>query len=93
MKKILSFEEFKQGLVFRIIIFAFIGIGWDVFMTFLQQAVSGKVNQDALCPASMWMFTAYGSLPLFFYPLVEITRHYRSPYPLRTQKRSFCDRP
>jgi hypothetical protein len=83
MKDILSFQEFKKGLIFRIIIFAFMGIGWDICMTFLQQVVSGRADQDALCPSSMWMFLAYGSLPLFFYPLVALTKHFRFPYTLR----------
>jgi len=83
MKDILSFEEFKKGLVFRIFIFAFLGIGWDVCMTFLQQLVSGRADHNALCPASVWMFLAYGTLPLFFYPLVTLAGHLRLSYPLR----------
>lgn len=83
IKNVISFEEFKKGLIFRIIIFAFMGIGWDICMTFLQQAVSGRADGNALCPSSMWMFMAYGSLPFFFYPLVTLTKHFRLPYALR----------
>ena len=83
MSNILSFKEYKQGLVYRIIVFSFMGTGWDVCMTFLQQVIAGKADQNALCPASMWMFLAYGTLPFFFYPIVSAAKHFRIPYALR----------
>ena len=64
-----NWGDYTRHLGFRIMIFAFLGIGWDVLMTFTQQILSGKVTIDALCPASMWMFLAYGTLPLVFDPV------------------------
>ena len=83
LKNILSFQEFKQGLLFRSIVFAFMGIGWDLCMTFLQQSLSGKINHNGICPVSVWMLLAYGTVPFFFYPLVSVTKHFRFHYVLR----------
>jgi hypothetical protein len=83
MKDYFSFNEFRQGLVFRIIIFCFLGIGWDVLMTFLQQIIAGRVTINALNPASTWMFLAYGSIPLLFYPVTSFGRFLKLPYAAR----------
>jgi hypothetical protein len=75
-----KFNEFKQGLVFRIALFCFIGLGWDVLMTTLQQIISGKLSINALNPASTWMFLAYGSIPFLFYPVTQFGRFLKLPY-------------
>ncbi len=78
-----NFNEYKEGLLFRIAVFAFMGIGWDILMTILQQIISGKITLSILCPASGWMYLAYGSVPLFFYPIDRVGRFFRSPFGLR----------
>ncbi len=80
MKNYFKFEEFKQGLMFRMIMFCFLGLGWDVLMTFLQQIISGKITINALNPASTWMFLAYGSIPILFYPVTRFGRFLKLPY-------------
>lgn len=52
-------------------------------MTFLQQVISGKVTIHALNPASTWMFLAYGSIPLLFYPVTMFGRFLNLPYAAR----------
>jgi hypothetical protein len=83
LKSYLDFGEYKKGLFFRIIVFCFMGLGWDVLMTLLQQIVSGKLTIHAQCPASAWMYLAYGGIPLLFYPVTQMCRFLRFPYVLR----------
>jgi hypothetical protein len=75
--------EYRRGLLFRIVLFAFIGLGWDVLMTLLQQTVSGKLGTNAICPASAWMYFIYSGIPLVFYPVVGALKRLRFPYPAR----------
>lgn len=65
-------DQYTRGLAFRVGMFAFLGLGWDVFMTFVQQVASGKIQLSALCPASAWMVLAYGGIPLLVYPVTRI---------------------
>ena len=76
-------QAYTRGLAFRIVLFAFIGVGWDVLMTLLQQIVSGSLDRNALCPASAWMYFIYGGIPLIFYPAVHTLKRLRFPYPAR----------
>jgi len=78
-----NFDDYKQGLIFRIALFAFMGLGWDVLMTILQQIIAGKLNISLLCPASAWMYLAYGSVPLCFYPIDQGTRYLKFPFGAR----------
>jgi hypothetical protein len=64
--------QYTRGLAFRVAMFAYLGLGWDVFMTFVQQLASGKIERSALCPASAWMVLAYGGIPLLVYPVTQL---------------------
>lgn len=83
IQNILNFDEYRKGLLFRIVMFAFLGIGWDVLMTILQQIISGKITVSILCPASGWMYLAYCTVPLCFYPIDQTTRYLRFPFGAR----------
>lgn len=78
-----SWERYKKGLLARMLVFAFLGMGWDVLMTFIQQALAGKLTIHALNPASAWMYLAYAGAPLFFYPVRTGAQRLGFPYPLR----------
>jgi hypothetical protein len=75
-----SWKTFVKGLPARMIIFAFLGLGWDVLMTLLQQVIAGKLTIHALNPASAWMYLAYGGIPLFFYPVRSFGKRIKLPY-------------
>ncbi len=83
MNSYFNFNEYRQGLAFRMGMFSFLGLGWDVLMTFLQQIIAGKVTINALNPASAWMIIAYGSIPLLFYPVTSFGRFLKLPYAAR----------
>lgn len=83
MKKYFSIEQFKEGLLFRVIMFCFLGIGWDMLMTFIQQIIAGRLRIDAINPVSAWMILAYGGIPFLFYPVSSLLRHLKLPYAVR----------
>jgi len=78
-----DFKSYAQGLGFRVALFAFIGMGWDVLMTLLQQIVAGRVDPNASCPASAWMYLAYGGVPLIIYPAASLFKRLGLFYPAR----------
>ncbi len=80
MDEYFTFREFRQGLVFRVIMFCFLGIGWDMVMTFIQQIIAGRITIDAINPVSAWMMLAYGSIPFLFYPVSSLGRYMKLPY-------------
>jgi hypothetical protein len=95
-----SFAEYGRGLAARVLLFAFLGMGWDVATTLLQMEVGGgakppaeavpacacmlDLTRSAVCPASAWMFLAYGGIPLLVYPVVQLGRRLGLHYLLRT---------
>jgi hypothetical protein len=70
-------------LGFRMFIFVFLGMGWDVLVTFTQQALAGKLERNALCPASAWMYLVYGTAPIALLLIVVLLQRLRLPYVVR----------
>jgi len=85
MKEYYNFrrEEYLAGIIPRMLIFSFLGIGWDVLVTLVQQLLSGKVMINALCPASAWMYPIYATIPLLFYPVAAVLKRNRLGYFVR----------
>jgi hypothetical protein len=77
-------DQYTRGLGFRVGMFAFLGLGWDVFMTFVQQLASGKIELSALCPASAWMVLAYSGIPLLVHPVTQLGRRFGLGYLARS---------
>ena len=70
-------------LGFRVFLFVFLGMGWDVLVTFSQQLLAGKLTRSALCPASAWMFLVYGTAPVALLLLVVLLQSFKLPYAVR----------
>jgi hypothetical protein len=72
-----------NGLLLKIVAFAFLGVGWDVLVTLTQQLLAGQADRNALCPASAWMYVVYGCIPLGLSPVLTRIRTGGWPYPVR----------
>lgn len=71
--------EYKKALGLRILVFSFIGMGWDVLMTTLQMILGNHLEKSAVMTASTWMFLVYGSIPLVVLPIENLLLKYNVP--------------
>ncbi|MEN8131330.1 MAG: hypothetical protein ABFS45_14285 [Pseudomonadota bacterium] len=80
MKEKFDVKEYTNHFALRLVLFAFMGIGWDVLMTLLQKFISGKITISAICPASAWMYFAYFALPIALYPTAWLVERFTNFY-------------
>lgn len=73
------FTEYSRKIWMRILVFAMMGMGWDVLMTTAQQIIGGQIDKDAIQTASTWMFLVYGSIPLVVLPMDKLLMKLRVP--------------
>lgn len=71
--------EYKKALGLRILVFSFIGMGWDVLMTTLKMILGNHLEKSAVMTASTWMFLVYGSIPLVVLPIENLLLKYKVP--------------
>lgn len=71
--------EYKKALGLRILVFSFIGMGWDVLMTTLQMILGNHLEKSAVMTASTWMFLVYGSIPLVVLPMEKVIQELKIP--------------
>lgn len=65
----LAGTEFGKNMRVRVIMFAMMGMGYDVLVTTLQQVLGGHLNIHAIQTASTWMLLVYGTIPFVVYPV------------------------
>lgn len=65
-------KEYRKALFLRILVFAFLGMGWDVLMTTVQMILGGSLDKSAVMTVSTWMYLVYGSIPLVVYPMERL---------------------
>lgn len=73
------FTEYSRRLWMRILVFAVLGMGWDVFMTTVQQIIGGQIDRNAIQTASTWMYLVYGSIPLVVFPMEKLLKKLHIP--------------
>ena len=73
------FTEYSRRLWMRILVFAVLGMGWDVFMTTVQQIIGGQIDRNAIQTASTWMYLVYGSIPLVVFPMEMLLKKLHKP--------------
>jgi hypothetical protein len=74
-------SKYLKELPLKIFIFMFIGIGYDALVTFTQQVFADKIDRSAILPVCAWMYLVYGSVPVFFTPIIQYVRRFFS-YPI-----------
>ena len=70
-------------LGFRMFLFVFLGMGWDVLLTVTQQLLAGKLTRSALCPASAWMYLVYATAPVALLLVVTLLQKFKLTYAVR----------
>lgn len=65
-------KKYRKALFLRILVFAFLGMGWDVLMTTVQMILGGSLDKSAVMTVSTWMYLVYGSIPLVVYPMERL---------------------
>lgn len=73
------FTEYSRRLWMRILVFAVLGMGWDVFMTTVQKIIGGQIDRNAIQTASTWMYLVYGSIPLVVFPMEKLLKKLHIP--------------
>ena len=71
--------EYKKALWLSILLFTFLGMGWDVLMTTVQMILGGFVKRNAVMTASTWMFLVYGAIPLVVFPMEKLLLKLKVP--------------
>ena len=71
--------EYKTRMWLRIIVFAIMGMGYDVIVTTIQKILGGKLDLNAIQTASTWMFLIYGTIPLIVYPVLVLLKKTKIP--------------
>lgn len=61
--------EYSKNMWVRVILFAMMGMGYDVLVTTMQQFLGGHLNIHAIQTASTWMLLVYGTIPFVVYPV------------------------
>lgn len=71
--------EYKTKMWMRIVVFAMMGMGYDVIVTTIQKILGGKLDINAVQTASTWMFLVYGTIPLIVYPVLFVLKKMKIP--------------
>ena len=74
---------FWDSLTFRLFLFSFWGIGWDILVTLTQHIIAGKTDINLINPASTWMYLAYGGIALVIWPTTNVMKKFKISYVFR----------
>lgn len=71
--------EYSVKMWLRIIVFAIMGMGYDVIVTTIQKILGGVLDLNAVQTASTWMFLVYGTIPMIVYPVQYLLKKIKLP--------------